>query len=185
MECLRLHIKVLTQPNISINTMLTAMRQVYEPAGIRVIDASTENLDLPELTDLDVGECILGVTTVEQKQLFNNRNSAGVNDVVVYFVRSTIPAFNGCAAHPNGKPGAVVTMFASKWTLAHEVGHVLGLNHIAGEHQGCPAFMPQCCSAPNFTRLMTGCGTTNIVGTPTINQNEINTMVSSNLTSPC
>ena len=58
---------------------------------------------------------------------FANRDGAGGNDVVVYFVRSTVPPFNGCAAHPAGRPGAVVARGASQWTLAHEVGHVLGL----------------------------------------------------------
>jgi hypothetical protein len=63
--------------------------------------------------------------------------------------------------------------------MAHEIGHDLGLVHIAGENAQGP------CTTPNFTRLMTGCGTSNIVGTPTIVQSEINTMRSSNLLFPC
>jgi hypothetical protein len=74
--------------------------------------------------------CTLGNTTAEQNQLFNNRNNAGADDVVVYFVRSTVPPFNGCAAHPAGQPGAVVAQGATQWTLGHEVGHVLGLFHV-------------------------------------------------------
>ena len=95
--------------------------------GIAVQHASTENLNLPTLNDVDVGECMLGQTTAEQNQLFANRNNAGAQRVVVYFVRSTVPPFNGCAAHPAGRPGAVVAQGATQWTLGHEVGHVLGL----------------------------------------------------------
>jgi hypothetical protein len=50
-------------------------------------------------------------------------------DVAVYFVRSTIPRSRGCAAHPERRPGAVVTRLASRWTMAHEVAHVPGLGH--------------------------------------------------------
>jgi hypothetical protein len=145
----RLHAKVLTAPNIAINTMVDRMRQVYNTVGIAVQFASTENLNFPALNDLDVGTCTLGNTTAEQNQLFANRNNAGANDVVVYFVRSTVPPFNGCAAHPAGQPGAVVVQGATQWTLAHEVGHVLGLFHVN-----------------NNDRLMTGNGTANITNPP-------------------
>ncbi|HEU5202674.1 MAG TPA: hypothetical protein VFU17_00110 [Candidatus Limnocylindrales bacterium] len=145
----RVHAKVLTAPNIAINTMIARMRDVYGPNGIEVQLASTENLNLPALNDVDVGTCILGVTTAEQNQLFANRNNAGANDVVIYFVRSTVPPSNGCAAFPAGSPGAVVAQGATQWTLGHEIGHVLGLLHVN-----------------NNDRLMTGNGTGNITNPP-------------------
>ena len=64
------------------------------------------------------------------RTICSDRAGAGGNDVVVYFVRSTVPPFNGCAAHPAAEPGAVVARGATQWTLAHEVGHVLGLRHV-------------------------------------------------------
>ena len=203
-RCNRLHIKVLTDPNIAIETMLNRMREVYSTAGIGVEIVSRENLtpavlgnaNFTTLNDLDVGACEGGAPSNEQNQLFQNQNNVAAdqrrNEVVVYFVRSVTAtagpnpgAKNGCASHPNGRPGAAVAQIASQWTLAHEVGHVLGLNHIPGEHQGCPPNNPLCCSTPDRTRLMTGCSTTNITGTPTVDQNEINTMTSSNLTRQC
>lgn len=170
-----LHVKVLTAPNIAIDTMVANMAQVYGGAGIGVQVASTENLDLPALNDVEVGECVRGQTTEEQNQLFANRNSVGVNEMVVYFVRSTIPAFAGCAAHPAGRPGAIVAQRASPWTMAHEMGHVLGLRHVAGEDCAAPGYEP--------TRLMTGCGTGRIVDLPPdLTVDEIATMVASPLT---
>ena len=111
--------------------------------------ASTENLNLAALNDVDVGQCVRGQTTAEQNLLFGNRNGVGANDVVAYFVRSTVPPFNGCAAHPVGRPGAVVAQGATQWTLGHEIGHVLGMNHVNDNN-----------------RLMTGNGTGNITNPP-------------------
>jgi hypothetical protein len=64
--------------------------------------------------------------------------------------------------------------------MAHEVGHVLGLSHLSTEAGGGTA-----CSTPDFTRLMTGCGTGNITGTPTVSSSEISTMQGSSFVSRC
>ncbi len=125
-----------------------------------------ERLNLPVLNDLDVGQCLLGQTTGEQNQLFANRNNVENNDIVIYFVRSTVPPFNGCAAHPAEQDGAVVAQGATRWTLAHEVGHVLGLNHVDDNN-----------------RLMTRNGTANITNPPPdLVDSEIQTMDASALT---
>lgn len=167
MPTVRLHLKVLSNPTgFTIDQMVDGMRQVYEANGIRVVVASTENLNLPLLNDLDVGTCTMGNTTNEQNQLFGNRNNVGVNDIAVYFIRSTVPSLNGCAAHPVGQPSAVVASIASQWTLGHEVGHVLGLPHVN-----------------NNDRLMTGNGTGNITNPPPdLIASEVQTMNTSPLT---
>jgi hypothetical protein len=159
----RLHTKVLTAPNVDVATAIQRMRDVYASAGIAVEHASNENLNLPDLNDCDVGACTLGNTTAEQNALFAHRNNVGTNDVVAYFVRSTVPPFNGCAAHPAGRPGAVVAQGATQWTLGHEIGHVLGLLHVN-----------------NNDRLMTGNGTANITNPPPdLVGSEVTTMLNS------
>ncbi len=163
----RMHLKVLSNPTrFTIDEMVDAMKQVYNANGFGVVVESRENLNLPTLNDVDVGRCIMGQTTAEQNQLFGNRNNVDPNEVAIYFVRSTVPAYNGCAAHPRGMPSAVVASIASKWTLGHEVGHVLGLGHVG-----------------NSDRLMTGGGTNNITNAPPdLIGSEINTMVASPFT---
>ncbi|MDF0650752.1 MAG: hypothetical protein P0121_04685 [Nitrospira sp.] len=166
-ETIRLHVKCLTAPTrFSINTMISNMRLTFATAQVGVKYVSFEVLSLADLNDLDVGACTLGSTTTEQTQLFSHRNSAGANDIVVYFVRSTVPPFNGCASHPTGRPGAVVASGASQWTMAHEVGHVLGIHHVNDSN-----------------RLMTGGGTDNITNPPPdIIASESATMLGSALT---
>ncbi|MEN2281685.1 hypothetical protein AAGF08_06055 [Algoriphagus sp. SE2] len=165
-ERIRVHVKILTTPTrFTINEQFAAMQDVYAVAGIRVDCASTENLNLPSLNDVDVGGCTMGSVTAEQITLFGNRNFVGSNDVVVYFVNSTVPGYNGCAAFPSGRPGCVVVRTASRWTLGHEFGHVLGLSHVN-----------------NNDRLMTGNGTFNITNPPpNLTSGESSTMRSSGL----
>jgi hypothetical protein len=166
-ETVRLHVKCLTaSTRFSIPTMVSNMRLVYATAQVGVKYASFETLNLPDLNDVDVGSCVMGSTTAEQNSLFSNRNFAGANDVVVYFVRSTVPPFNGCAAFPSGRPGAVVASGASAWTLGHEAGHVLSLVHVNDNN-----------------RLMTGNGTDNITNPPPdLIASESTTMVASGFT---
>ncbi|MGQ0440099.1 matrixin family metalloprotease [Bacillus sp. B-TM1] len=126
---------------------------------------STENLDLPHLMDLDV-DCVMGHVSTEQIELFNHRNNVETNELTLYFVRSTNRPLNGCASHPDGRPGAVVTRVASEWTLGHEIGHVLGLTHVN-----------------DTNRLMYGGGTHNITNPPPdLITSEIDTMIDSPFT---
>jgi hypothetical protein len=140
-ERVRLHIKILADPVMPIPQMIAGMRQVFHPAGIRVDIASTERLTLPALVDLDLScpgaslccpfPCPSTNVNPEVTALFNNRNNVRGNDLVVYFVRRTTGGLGGCCVHPPGRPGCVVTEIANEWVMAHEVGHVLGLAHVA------------------------------------------------------
>ena len=62
--------KILTAPNVGVNASVQRMRELYEAVGVNVQLASTENLSLPNLNDVDVGKCVMGTTTDEQDDLF-------------------------------------------------------------------------------------------------------------------
>lgn len=155
-------------PTVSLTTMTTAMQSAYNQASIKVVVATKQYISAPPEVDVDVGSCSGGPTS-EQSDLYRNRDFVGPNEITVYFVRTTVPAYNGCATHPSDRPGAVVAQGASQWTMAHEVGHVLGLPHLSGENCSAPGYVP--------SRLMTGCGTGLIVANPpSLVASEIQTM---------
>ena len=179
----RLHVKIVsaTLPAGLIDRSVATMKRLYSTAGFLVDLVSTEDLSadpavMPFAT-VNVGGCTGGKHTSQQASLFANRNGVGSHDVVAYFVTATTPtASNGCATFPQGFPGCVVTSIASDFTLAHEVGHVMGLPHLAGE----------VCSTTPPTALMTGCGTGGIVtANPTLSAVEINKMLGSPVALPC
>lgn len=188
----RFHLKVLQEPDVSISTMVRSMITVFRTVRLRVEVGSHENLRGPgfaTLLDLDVGPCTADQSlTTEQTQLYQNRNNVNNNkDIVIYFVRRVLKnntmARAGCAAPKQPTNSSVaIAQTASRWTLAHEVGHKLGLNHIAGESTNCPPNgPPNCLNTCDSTRLMTGCGTDLITGTPTLSITESNTMSQSPL----
>jgi hypothetical protein len=134
----RLHFKVLEPPTIRREDMTAYVSAVYAPHGIAV-DVAPDVEDLTRfetLKDLDVGDCYLGETTPEQKDLFAHRDGVPPDEICIYLVRSTIDKTAGCASReettdfPKGRPAAVVTKDATAWTLGHECGHVLGLSHV-------------------------------------------------------
>ncbi len=134
-----LHVKILTLPSFTHQRMVREMRKVYEPHGILVDVVSLETLQLPELVDINVGACSRGALTSDQFALFGNRSSVPVGGIIIYFTRTVFSPglgfINACAAHVDGAPSAVIAQLASQWSLAHEVGHLLGLPHVNGTDQ--------------------------------------------------
>ena len=49
-------------------------------------------------------------------------------ELIIAFVDSMVPAHRGSAVHPLEQPGIIVSAaHATEWTLAHELGRVIGL----------------------------------------------------------
>jgi hypothetical protein len=91
-----------------------------------------------------------GGVSAEQRDLYiNHRGAAPSNEIVIYYVLATTPAYWGCASHPPNQPSACVVASAGDFTLPHEIGHILGLHHVNNNY-----------------RLMTGNSTGNIQAPP-------------------
>jgi hypothetical protein len=167
---LRVHFKSLIPITTAVTSFMdaqyAAMAQLFARNGITVFRGANEdlsgNMALTPLQNLDVGDCVGGETTQEQRDLFANRNNVGANDLVVYVVMSLIGGtgnFVGCAAHPDGRPGAAVVQSSAQWLTAHEVGHVLDLRHV------CRRVTPQDPNPPN--PCVTGSGQSDRLMFPT------------------
>jgi len=71
-------------------------------------------------------------------------------------------AYGGCAVHPDGKPMAAISARNARlYTLAHEVGHLLGLEHATRDDQSL---------------LMNASGSPNLKPVPVLTQSEIDKM---------
>jgi hypothetical protein len=129
-----LHAKIIHEPPRLVEDQVASMNQVFAVADIRVELGSVERLNLPEFLDVDIGRCVRGEVTDEQRRLFTTvRAGVAANHICAYWVRSIGFPTIGCAAHPPNLPSLLMTSFGSQWVLAHEVGHVLGLNHEANQ----------------------------------------------------
>jgi len=144
----RLHMRSLGSPRVPEFNALRNAQATYGPHGILIEFAS--GISLPDAVEtsnqslslerVDVGRCVLQQRmTNQQDALFAHGGREGVkpNEILCYWVQTVLKGTTrlaGCASHPSDQPACVVAAGGSPWTLAHEVGHVLGLSHVSG-HQ--------------------------------------------------
>lgn len=170
---INIHVKTVYPLSIPINTLVSQSNLWLDAYNLEIrVQSITNLLNLTQFQVLDLRlanptqYCLSGgqVSTEQQDLYINHRGAIPANEIAVYFVQSTIPATNGCAAHPTNIPSVAVAYSMTQYTLAHELCHVLGLNHVNDNY-----------------RLMTGNGTANIISPPPdLVNSELNTIWQSN-----
>ena len=73
--------------------------------------------------------CVNDDLTTDQQRLSQLRHQ-DPQVVTVFTTQTMSPPDFGCAAHAPEAPMAVVASTATIWTVAHELGHLLGLGHV-------------------------------------------------------
>jgi hypothetical protein len=124
---------------------LAAARSVYERYGFRVDEGPGMSLLLSpdEALTLNVldGECLWDQEHDEQELLFSiggGRQGVAHTDIMVYYVNDIHEPdgspIGGCAGHRPGAPAVVVRSAAARFSMAHEVCHVLLTSRFAPVH---------------------------------------------------
>ena len=159
----KLHFRSIATPVVSEFEALRNAQMVYRQFGIDFAFSSGISLNIPSdqavvLDNVDVGTCQDGSLTSEQTLLFGlgTITGVGVNDITVFYVNRATKKDGtelvGCANSTGTRQSVLVAAEGSRWTLGHEVGHVL-----------LGAFKPTHSTDPNNLMFIP---TANIVGVP-------------------
>ncbi|MGL4549985.1 MAG: peptidoglycan-binding protein [Gemmataceae bacterium] len=131
-----LHFRSCAMPVVSEFNALNHAKMVYGPHGIDVVFGSGMSLLLgpDDALKLDVvrTSCAWDQANDELELLHSlgGMQGVGAKDVRVFYVNvledsSDDSGLNGCAGHVPGKAAVAVAAGGTRWTLAHELGHVL------------------------------------------------------------
>lgn len=131
------HIRNLAIPAFSLELATKYAEKLYNSIGIKFEIGSSISLALKktEMATLSVvdGACKWDQNNSEQDMLYKLAGLTRKNGIVVFIVKGIKTAsgtLNGCAGHSLDKPAIVVGANASKFTIAHEIGHLLlGSDH--------------------------------------------------------
>jgi hypothetical protein len=128
----------------SMDDMLRNATALFAEHDIEIIEASREAVattddDLDRFRTVFVGDGGDSPTSdIDELHAALRGDTAGLGvepepgDIVVAVVQDIVPAASGSNRHPVEQPGVVLSAaLAGPWTLAHQLGHVLGLDDAA------------------------------------------------------
>ena len=139
----KLHTKVLGSPKrASIDDMLFNATGLFAEHDIELLERSrdviaTMDSELGRFQTIYTGDGQADEPTTDVSELHTalraDAADSGVQpdpgDIIVAVVDQLVPAAQGCNQYPVEQPGIILSSaLASPWALAHELGHVLGLD---------------------------------------------------------
>lgn len=132
---IRLQLYSIAVPRISEFTLLRNAQSVYGQYGIGLRFVNGQSLLLSRQQQVDLnevnGSCEWSTLSADQQQVHNLRDDyrSSPNEIRIYFVNEIREAngkpLNGCGGHLPGRPAVTVATSSTRWTFAHELGHLL------------------------------------------------------------
>lgn len=124
-----LHFRAIALTQVTFDRILSSAQAVYAQYSIRIDMMNGESLAFSpgdqERFEKVNQECVWDLSVGEFNELHSRGTPASSTDVLVYFVRSFKEQLNGCGGHTKGRPACTVAETGTRWTVAHELGHVL------------------------------------------------------------
>ncbi len=135
----RLHFVSLCRTSVPIATHVAKAIDVYAQYGIRIVEASGMSLFLSQqqatrFATVD-GQCRWNITAGEYREIQDLGNPIPATDIAVYYVNRLAGGVIGCGGHMPNRPACIVASNGTKWTTAHEVGHVLLTSSFSPVHE--------------------------------------------------
>lgn len=125
----RLNFRSISLTNVPFNSILAHTQTVYAPHGIKIEFAGGMSLGLDaaaaqQLVQID-GTCTWKITDGEFASLLRLGPGIPATDVGVFYVDRFSQPINGCGGHMANKPACIVAKTGTRYSTAHEIGHVL------------------------------------------------------------
>jgi hypothetical protein len=124
-----LHFRSIALTQVAFSRILSSAQDLYAQYGIRIDMMNGQSLlftpgDQARFEKVNQ-ECVWDLSVGEFNELHSRGAPAPNTDVLVYFVKSFKEQLNGCGGHAKGRPACTVAESGTRWTVAHELGHVL------------------------------------------------------------
>lgn len=124
-----LHFRAIALTLVPFDRIFASAQAVYAQYGIRIDMMNGESLaftagDQQRFEKVNQ-ECLWDLSVGEFNELHARGTPAPATDVLVYFVKSFKEQLNGCGGHSKGRPACTVAETGTRWTVAHELCHVL------------------------------------------------------------
>jgi peptidoglycan hydrolase-like protein with peptidoglycan-binding domain len=159
-----LHFRSIALTQVAFSRILSSAEELYAQYGIRIDMMNGQSLlfapgDQARFEKVNQ-QCLWDLSVGEFNELHSRGGPAPNTDVLVYFVRSFKEQLNGCGGHAKGRPACTIAETGTRWTVAHELGHVLLGSAFAPVHV-------------NDTRNIMNVTTRTITSTPTFTDKQL------------
>ena len=135
---INLHFRSLALSDVPFDRLMSSTAQVYAQYGIEARFASGESLGLTDDQQAKFSTVKQNCDWVMDSGDFADLHKLGTpipsNDIAVFIVNGFQENIRGCGGHATRLPACTVSHDCLRWSLAHEICHVLLTSSFAPQH---------------------------------------------------